>query len=350
MKILVVVSDPGAGEIGLGYLYAKAFSRLGHEVLVHPLDRAPVRLTLTGRALSRIKRMGPSGRYWTGRFEAELVKVASEYRPDVTLVFRCERLSIGTLSALKAHTVRALWNIYTDSPLLVPGVSCPGLKEMLEIYDTVFTMEPFAIPIFYQLGARRVEWLPFAHDPEQHYPGLLTAQESSTYISSIAYLGTYGPLQTWWLIPLVPYGLKVWGNGWFRLAHSHPVRTCWQPGRGHGADMWKPIAGAKVVFNMCRAEHMCGHSMKTFEIPACGGLMVSNRTETQTRFFKDRQEAVFFDTREEAVDLIRFYLDHDRERERIRESGVRAVACHTYESRAKALLEYLSAGKMPLFS
>ena len=349
MKILVIVSDHGTGELGLGYLYAKAFSRLGHEVHLLPVDPSPVHLTLQGRALARLKRAGPVGRYWSERLETELVKATENYRPDLTIVFRCERLSRDSVSALRSYTRHAVWNVYNDSPLVIPGIAYPGFREALGAYDAVLTAEPFAAPIFYQLGARHVEWLPFAHDPEYHHPGTLQASDATTYGSPVAYLGTYGPLQTWWLTPLVPLGLKIWGNGWFRLSQAHLVRACWKPGLGQGPELWKPIAGAKVVFNMCRAEHMSGHSMKTFEIPSCGGLMVSNRTETQMQFFKDRKEAVFYDTREEAVDLIRFYIEHDSERERIREAGMRAVAHHTYESRAKTLLEYLSVDKMPSF-
>jgi len=113
-----------------------------------------------------------------------------------------------------------------------------------------------------------------------------------------------------------------------------------------GPDMPASIAGSKIVFNLVRAEHGCAHSMKTFEIPACGGFMLTNWTEEQARFFEDRKGCVFFNSVDEMLDKADYYLSHDKERERVRLAGMAAVAPHTYVRRALTILRYVDTGKL----
>jgi spore maturation protein CgeB len=88
--------------------------------------------------------------------------------------------------------------------------------------------------------------------------------------------------------------------------------------------------------------------MKTFEIPACGGVMFTNQTEEQSLFFRDGQEAIFFNTLEELLDKAKYYLDNDAERKRICQAGLIAVAPHSYDLRALALVNYFNKGELVL--
>lgn len=97
-----------------------------------------------------------------------------------------------------------------------------------------------------------------------------------------------------------------------------------------------------MVFNMVRAEHGCAHSMKTFEIPACGGFMLTNWTKEQAEFFEDDKDCVFFHTQEEMLDRAKYYISHDAQRRRIAEAGHAAVQPHSYVVRARQILDEIS--------
>ena len=96
---------------------------------------------------------------------------------------------------------------------------------------------------------------------------------------------------------------------------------------------------------MVRAEHGCFGSMKTIEIPACGGFMLTNWTEDQATLFRDGKECVFYNTMEEMIEKARYYLENDEEREKIRRAGMAAVATYTYRNSAIALLNYMETGR-----
>ena len=71
--------------------------------------------------------------------------------------------------------------------------------------------------------------------------------------------------------------------------------------------------------------------------------MVSERTEFQKKYFKEDKDAVYFTSKEELLEKVIYYLDHDEEREKIRENGIQVSSINKYslEDRANELIRIL---------
>jgi spore maturation protein CgeB len=349
MKIIVVTPDFGAGDVPLGKLYAEAFAELGHETFFLAQNSRVIDISLVGRSLSYIKRTLSSMTGARHRSENLLVEKIKQCKADITVFIRCETLSLSAIRDIKNCTNTHMVNIYPDSPLVIPGIEQKKFSEWLAEFDVIFSSDIYIKKVFYQLGAKRVEFLPFAYDPKYHLPRVLTNNDVKIFSSPVGYVGTFGKLQKDWLSSIQHHGLKVWGNSWDNLSRQDSLRKSWIKGRGIGAEMWKAINLSAITFNMCRVEHSAEISMKTFEIPAAGGLMLSNFTETQNAFFKGGVQALYYNNREEANDLITFYTKRPELIEKIKFNSIKTVERHTYQSRAKAIIEYVSTGQMKSF-
>lgn len=349
MRIVVIAPDFGAGDVPLGRLYAEAFAALGHETLFLAQNSQVVDISFAGRVFSRLKRTLAPITGASERSEYLLIEKIKQYKADVAVFMRCNTLSLEAVRKIKKSTNIFMVNIYPDSPLVIPGVDGRNFSGWLGEFDVVFSSDIYIKKVFYQLGAKRVEFLPFAYDPKYHSPKALTKSDGTIFSSPVAYVGTFGRLQKEWLSSIQHHGLKVWGNSWDNLSMEDSLRTSWTKGRGIGAEMWKAINLSAITFNMCRVEHCAEISMKTFEIPAAGGLMLSNFTETQNAFFKDGVQAIYYNNREEASDLIAFYIKRPELIEKIKINSMKAVEKHTYQSRAKAVIDYVNTRKMISF-
>lgn len=81
---------------------------------------------------------------------------------------------------------------------------------------------------------------------------------------------------------------------------------------------------------------------RSFEIPASGGLLLTDRAPGLERYYRPGEEAVVFEGEEDLLRQVRRTLDAPGERDRIAQAGYRRTAAeHTYEHRFAELLRRL---------
>lgn len=73
---------------------------------------------------------------------------------------------------------------------------------------------------------------------------------------------------------------------------------------------------------------------RTFEVPACGGFLLSGTAEDLESYLVPDKEVVVFHDFDDLVEKINWYLGHDEAREAIARAGYRrTISEHTYEQR-----------------
>ena len=63
------------------------------------------------------------------------------------------------------------------------------------------------------------------------------------------------------------------------------------------------------------------YTRRCFEIPACGTAMVAPRTKELQAMYREGEEAVYFDSKEELLAKVRWLLEDDEARNRIAKAG-----------------------------
>jgi spore maturation protein CgeB len=107
--------------------------------------------------------------------------------------------------------------------------------------------------------------------------------------------------------------------------------------------MARAIGATKISLGFLRKANRDEYTQRTFEVPACGGMLLAERTPEHLRIYEEDREAVFFDPQrpDELCGKVRRLLQNDDERESIRRAGTAAVlrGGHTYRDRLERLLE-----------
>jgi spore maturation protein CgeB len=81
---------------------------------------------------------------------------------------------------------------------------------------------------------------------------------------------------------------------------------------------------------------------RTFEIPACGGMLMTNYADNLSDYFVPGKEIVVFDGVEDLVDKCQHYLSSQKERRAIAQAGLARVrAEHTYQQRFMQIFKEL---------
>jgi spore maturation protein CgeB len=347
MKVLLL-SLRGEGKFGLIRYFERGLRALDHDVSVYahvntaiPIPLGPIENTRLEAVARRVVRRGQNELF--ERQESKLVDAVMErvraFKPDVVVMAKGSGVELAVVRALAEAKVR-IFNFYPD-PLPLDD---DDFIRTIPLFSCVFTYSKFQVPSWYWFGAQRVHYLPFASDPELHQPKAPPSGREDYFRSPVGYLATWHPYAEDWPAHLVRFGLKIWGNQWHMLSPTHPARAAWQ-GEGKGSyDELAVVCGASdVVFNMVRAWNGSSHSMKTFEIPACGGFMLGNRTDEQRTFFEEDVAAAYFSTIEEMVDKVDFYLRNESARRKIAAKGLEVAQQHRYEHRMRELVDLARA-------
>jgi spore maturation protein CgeB len=88
---------------------------------------------------------------------------------------------------------------------------------------------------------------------------------------------------------------------------------------------------------------------RNFEIPGCGGLLLTGRAEDLENYYEFDKEVVCFDNVEELIEKVRYYLRHEDERAAIGQAGYRrTLREHTYAHRFAEIFQRLGLPCKPL--
>ena len=97
----------------------------------------------------------------------------------------------------------------------------------------------------------------------------------------------------------------------------------------------KDLENIDGVFNRC-----WGYPCRIFSYMGSGGFTLADQRKEACRYFEEGVEAITYNSIDECIEKIEYYLEHEEEREKIAEAGhKRYLKDHTIETRMKKVLE-----------
>jgi glycosyltransferase involved in cell wall biosynthesis len=184
--------------------------------------------------------------------------------------------------------------------------------------------------------------------PWQDRPVAMSPNELQRFSTEVVFVGHYEPDGREQSIrALVDAGIRVklWGGHyWSRkvLGDLYPKLAPIVPAEGD--DYAKALCGAKICLCFLSKLNRDTYTRRCFEIPACGRVMLAQRTDDLLNMFKEDEEACFFSSNEELVAKAKWLLANPDIRERIAQAGLRRVWAdgHDVNSRARQFLEVIN--------
>lgn len=263
------------------------------------------------------------------------------FNPSLVLIFKGFLWHPKTLKKLKEKLPNALlFNFNPDNPENVwhHGNSSSWVLNSVPLYDCYLIWSRQIVERLKTLGAIHAEYLACGYDKEMHYPVKLESDELDIFGSDVAFVGSWDEEREELISNLLNYDIKIWGNSWEKAGSK--IRAKWQRKEMVGEDFSRVCAASKINLNFLRRQNLDSHNMRTFEIPACGGFMLSRRSSEQQGFFEEGKEADYFSTSEELKKKIDFYLKNEDLRKNIAAAGHKKLlnSRYSYNNRAEEIL------------
>lgn len=109
----------------------------------------------------------------------------------------------------------------------------------------------------------------------------------------------------------------------------------------YGKNIYEVIQQSKIVLNIHVDQTNIAGNIRLFEITGIGSMLLTDYKQNMNELFKEGIEAVTFKTYEEAIKLIKYYLENEEEREKIALNGQkRTLKDYTYKVLAKKIYKF----------
>ena len=196
-------------------------------------------------------------------------------------------------------------------------------KLSVPIYDIIFTTKSNTIEEFTKLRAKRVQYITQAYSKFEHFYDdyckdydfgiLFIGSPEKDRIEKLRFLNQKNIL------------VNVFGNGWEKFDLKDAPNIVINNRELIGSEYRKAIRSSTITLNFLRKMNDDLHTSRTFEIPACGGFMLSERSKEHSDFFEENKEAIFFDSAEELFNKINKFTNNHKRRDEIRMNGYKKV-------------------------
>ena len=363
MKILLLGKVPAYFEqfrkVGESFPYFQAQSSwiralraLGHEVksfrysdpiLISPKTNAKITLFLS----NNFPREFAKFRLFKNRFyfafpdnylrSAKLKSLIKSYQPDKIFIS-------GGISELIVFPL--VYSQQNGVPIYLfrgehPQISLTKFeKDNLKLFRHTIINDPAHAPFWKQFGAKNIIALPYsAADPSLHHKLKLSPAKKKGYSADVVFIGTLLKDRQQILQELVGHNftLKIYGYIPPKTKLILQLKPYYQ-GEAWGKISTTIYNAAKIAINIVDPSMPTGGNMRTFEIPGCGCLQITNRCRQD--WYTPGKQIVLFKNNKELISKINYYLKHAQQRNRIATAAyTRTHKQHTYKHRFARILK-----------
>ncbi|MEK6828750.1 MAG: glycosyltransferase [Nanoarchaeota archaeon] len=263
-----------------------------------------------------------------------LLSQIQDFKPDVLFIFDFHYFTPEFLKAARKYVGKIVGCI--NAPIYVPD-------RFFKSYDMLFSPFPHYVEMFQKMGISSA-YFPFAFEPT-----ILKEVGDKERIHDCVFIGGLSKG-----VDKIPFfeelakkvNVKFWGHMNPPLSPASPILSTYQ-GTAWGIDMYKILAQSKIVINRHVIKHESFSSkyadnVRLYESTGMGCLLITDWKKNLGELFEIGKEVETYRTLDELVEKVRYYLTHDKEREKIAQAGQkRTLRDHTYEERSKKLSEII---------
>ncbi|HET9087963.1 MAG TPA: glycosyltransferase [Acidobacteriaceae bacterium] len=315
-----------------GLYRQRSLERLGHTVF--PVDI----MQYEGRGNPWLARL---------RYRLQIGKVVDQMNDDVLRLARQHRVDAVWFDKplfIHAATLRQLraWGIATidymiDNPF--GPRRDPGFRlyvRTIPEYDLHVQQRDVSVRAYLQRGARHVVKVQTAFEPSVHFPPPAEWSDADR-TRQVSFIGTPydqrpGFLTELWQtykLPVIISGPRIWRR---KLSAAALTALYPQDGELYDAEYREGVWRSKINLSFLTHGNQDEYAHKSFEIAACGGFLLAERSPGHSERFVEDEEAAFFSGTEECAEKIRRYLPDAAARMRIASAGQRRAATSGYDN------------------
>ena len=266
---------------------------------------------------------------------------------------------------LELRKLGAFLIYYTPDPYFTLNWKRTELMDScLPLFDLLITSKKYELEQYKAVGPDFI-YLPLGYCDEVHRP---ISVEPSKRVS-VGFIGGWEPHREAIIeaIASKDVSVRIWGYAWDhlidgkwtirrfirlrRLAGKKPCKIQRSdllanniiPHEIYEEEYAHALSSSNISLGFLRKICPDQHTTRSFEIPACGSMMLADRSDEHQELFTEGKEAEYFSTKDELLDKVIFYTKNEDARAKIARQGYARCQSsgYSYYDRMDAVLKHL---------
>ncbi|MCI0469550.1 MAG: glycosyltransferase [Nitrospirae bacterium] len=329
----------------------RAFRDIGYDVLIFDatikskadryLFRPANKMLWNLRLMDKGRSLGAESQHCNKNFRTNVVlKAVEEFKPDCVIFEIGFKPSYEGISILKnkVEKMAGWWTMTTNWMNIEERES--------RLYDAFFFFTEEFVQTAKDMGFNAF-YLPHAVNDYDFKKTVMTDEERNALDCDIVFAGAWQRPRQQAINSIASAGFKMrlYGPKWFKHNLSNlSVLRSYNGNWLYGEKLIKQYNAAKIVLNINSwfTRKSYGINQRVFDVPACGAFLLTDYVKELESFFKVGEDIETYNSVEELLDTIHFYLKNDDIREAIRRNGYeRAMKLPTWRDRAREIAKAL---------
>jgi predicted phosphodiesterase len=259
------------------------------------------------------------------RLNKELIDKVTATKPDLIFIYRGTHIYPKTIKSLKKEG-SVVFGYNNDDPFGAdyPGYFWRNFIKSIKLYDHLFIYREKNTQDLLNMDYNKFSLLRSYYIKENNYPIIQASNEK--YNCDVIFIGHFeNDGRDDYIKNLIDNNIKVkifGGESWqkskyhhFFLEHSGPISNL------NKAEYNLALNCSKICLVFLSKRNNDSYTRRCFEIPATKNLMLSKYTDDLNRLFEENNEAVYFRSKDDLLEKVRFYLNNPELRANIAKAG-----------------------------
>ena len=278
------------------------------------------------------------------KISKKLIDLCESFKPSVVLIFKGMEINPKSIEYLK-HKNIFLINYNLDHPFeyFSRGSGNKNVLKSLPFYNLHLTYSQKIKTDFKEKrNYKNVEILPFGYALSDELFDEINNEIDE--ICSICFIGNPDNKRIELIQSFLNEDLNVdvYGENWDKSGlNDNKLQIC---KAAYNDDYWKTLRKYRVQLNVFRPHNYNSHNMRSFEVPAVGGIMLAPYSKEHSEFFVNEEEAFYYNSTNEAINLSKKILNlTSKEANKIRQKArLKSVNLgYSYQARAMQLIQII---------
>ena len=224
-------------------------------------------------------------------------------------------------------------NVYTDDPFNFSSSATSSINVIKNIEKfNLFCIysENLKTKLENKFKTKNFYYLPFGFSKKKH-----KVIRNKIIRKKISFIGSFDEFRLK-ILHRLKKKIYIYGNAW-PINSKHKICKFVQ-----NQEFSKIVHESEISLNILKKQNYKSHNMRTFEIPAMNGLMLTTRSKEQNKYFPENKACYMFENIKELNYRINFILNNPKAALKVRKTGYKLSQKHSYDNRLKKLINYIN--------